>query len=126
MLPERSEVEYPKEGKKRKKRKKHTESVMQVKDGRCYLCIAMDGDHGRKPVEEHHVFGGSANRALSEAYGLKVYLCPEHHRTGEWAAHDGKHSGEVKEILHRAGQEAFECVYGSREEFVKVFGKNYL
>ena len=45
----------------------------------CWVC--------RNPyVEEHHVFYGTANRALSERYGLKVYLCPAHHR-GAYGVH---------------------------------------
>ena len=47
-------------------------SIIQ-EEKRCWVC--------RNPhVEEHHIFYGSANRALSEKYGLKVYLCPYHHR----------------------------------------------
>lgn len=55
---------------------KHTKSIMQDKeDGQCYLCRILHGDYSIKPVrEEHHVIGGTANRRLSEKYGLKVYL----------------------------------------------------
>ena len=71
----------------KKKRKKHRESLLQNKESRiCYLC-ARGGDYSWKQVlEEHHIFGGP-NRHLSEEYGLKVYICPECHRTSARAVH---------------------------------------
>ena len=71
---------FPKPTKK-KKRRRHRESLLQNKESRiCYLC-AREGDNSWKSVlEEHHIFGGP-NRHLSEEYGLKVYICPECHRT---------------------------------------------
>ena len=62
---------FPKPTKK-KKRRKHRESLLQNKESRiCYLC-ARGGDYSWKTVlEEHHIFGGP-NRHLSEEYGLKV------------------------------------------------------
>ena len=47
-------------------------SIIQ-EEKECYIC--------KNPnVEEHHIFYGTANRRLSEKYGLKVWLCPLHHR----------------------------------------------
>lgn len=63
---------YPKPVYK-KKRKQHKPSILQRKDGTCYLCTRLDGFYGRQPLQEHHIFGGP-NRIHSEAYGLKVYL----------------------------------------------------
>ena len=62
---------FPKPQKK-KKRKKHRESLLQNKESRiCYLC-ARGGVYSWKQVlEEHHIFGGP-NRHLAEEYGLKV------------------------------------------------------
>jgi hypothetical protein len=59
----------------------------------------------------------------SEQYGLTVYLCPECHRTSDIAVHRNK---EVRTTLQRIGQRTFEKKCGSREEFVRMFGKNYL
>lgn len=80
---------YPKPT-KRKKKKKHGKSLLQNKESRiCYLC-AREGDNNWKPVlEEHHIFGGP-NRHLSEEYGLKVYICPECHRTSARAVHQDR------------------------------------
>ena len=107
---------FPK-GTIRKKRKKHPKSIMDrdVK-GQCFIC----GKTGY--TERHHIYG-NANRKYSEQYGLTVYLCPECHRTSEISAHRNR---EVRITLQRIGQRTFEKKCGSREEFVKLFGKNYL
>lgn len=53
-------------------------SIIQ-EEKKCLIC--------RSPyVEEHHCFYGTANRKLSEKYGLKVYLCHDHH-TGDRGVH---------------------------------------
>ena len=113
---------FPKKpGKKR--RKHHPKSIMQERDGTCYLCAALHGDFRyHKTLHEHHVFEGIANRRLSEEYGIKVYLCLEHHMTGPEAVHKNQ---KVMDFLHQQGQEAFEQDH-SREEFVRIFGANYL
>ena len=108
-------LKFPKLGKK-KKRKKHSNSILNSQKGTCFLC----GKHIQ--TEEHHIFGG-ANRSLSEEYGLEVHLCMECHRTGKNAVHSNKNT---MDYLHRIGQEAFERRIGSKEEFMKIFGRNYL
>lgn len=99
-------------------------SIMQDKeDGQCYLCRLLHGDYSIKPVcEEHHVIGGAANRKLSEKYGLKVYLDPEHHRTGREAVHK---NAETANLLKEEAQRAFEEAYPALN-FREIFGKNYL
>ena len=101
----------------RKIRKNHLNSII-VRDtiGQCFIC------QKRGYTERHHIYG-SANRKYSEQYGLTVYLCPECHRTSEIAAHRNK---EVRTTLQRIGQRTFEKNFGSREDFEKLFGKNYL
>ena len=83
--------------------------------GQCYLCGNICY------TECHHIYGG-ANRKLSEKFGLKVYLCFPHHRGGREGVHENR---ELMEQLHRIGQEAFEREH-TREEFMKIFGRNYL
>lgn len=90
-------------------------SIMQKDKERCYIC----GRIGH--MECHHVFGGIANRKLSEKYGLKVYLCPDCHRLEKIAAHRNKNT---MDFLHREGQQAFESYYDM--DFKAIFGKNYL
>ncbi len=99
-------------------------SIMQNKEiGQCYLCRLLHDDYSIKPVlEEHHVMGGTANRKLSEEYGLKVYLDPDHHRNGPEAVHK---NAEVANLLKKEAQKAFERTY-SELNFREIFGKNYL
>lgn len=116
-----SELLFPKTPKK-KKRMKHPASIMHSKEaGTCYLC-ELAGDHSIKPdLQEHHVFGGP-NRKHSEEYGLKVYLCPDCHMYGRHAAH---RSAYTKILLHMHGQRTFEREH-TREEFMEIFGRNYI
>ena len=93
-------------------------SIMEdPKNRTCWAC-------GAYAPEEHHVFYGVANRKMSEKYGLKVHLCSRCHRDNL----DGVH-GQNKELDHRlkvTGQRVFETHHGTREQFAKIFGRNYL
>ena len=76
-------------------------------------------------LECHHIFFGTANRKLSEKYGLKVWLCKEFH-TGS----NGVHNNRVldlllKEIAQRKFEEYYKGTY-NRSDFIRIFGKNYL
>lgn len=91
------------------------ESIMQT--GKyCYLCGRTDS------LERHHVFFGNQYRQLSEKNGLWVWLCAECHRTGKHSAHLDK---DTNLHLKEDGQRAFELTY-TRQDFMKVFGRNWL
>jgi hypothetical protein len=83
---------------------------------KCYITGATEGLH------KHHIFGG-ANRKLSEQYGLYVYLIPKYHNMSDEGVHFNR---EFDLQLKREGQRKFESLYGSREDFRRIFGKNYL
>lgn len=89
-------------------------SIIQ-KDRRCFFCGSVNG------LEEHHIFGGTANRKISEKYGLTVWLCHEHH-TGTKGAQYVK---EKNQELKRLAQIAFEARH-SREEWMELIRKSYL
>ena len=72
-------------------------------------------------LEEHHCFFGNPDRSNSEKYGLKVWLTPEHHR----GANSPHHNREIDLMLKKDAQRAFERTH-SREEFMRIFGRNYL
>lgn len=115
-------LKYPKEP-VNKRKKRHPKSLFHQEPGTCYLCVMLHGDYRHhKRLETHHIFGGCANRTISEEKGLKVKLCPDHHQYGEEAVH--RNAG-VARYLHEKGQQAFEENYPG-EDFLKVFGKNYL
>lgn len=90
-------------------------SVIQ-RSRRCFEC-------GRTDILEcHHVFYGTAYRRLSEKYGLKVWLCPEHHR-GKNGVHGRNKALRLR--LMRYAQRRFEETH-TREEFMRLFGRNRL
>lgn len=88
---------------------------------KCFLC-GRNGAQDR--LERHHIFGGPY-RSKSEAYGLVVYLCGDRcHRNGEKSAHRCK---ETQDRLRRAGQRKAMREQGlTVEQFIQMFGKNYL
>lgn len=97
-------------------------SIMQEEDGTCYICREIYGKFYQQQVEEHHVVFGTADREKSEKYGLKVFLCPEHHRLGHDAAHISK---ITRRFLEQQAQIIFEAYYPEKS-FCRIFGKNYL
>ena len=90
-------------------------SILQL-EKYCWFCGAINGLH------EHHIYFGTGNRSVSEKYGFKVYLCGMHHNLSEYGVHFDK-SLDLR--LKRTCQRVFEKTH-SREEFVKIIGKNYL
>ena len=98
---------------------------MHQKDGTCYLCMKFCDNYSvREVIQEHHVVYGTANRKLSEKYGLKVYLCPMHHLASgcKDAVHRNK---DTKLFLCKEAQKAFERNYPTLS-FNGIFGINYL
>ena len=89
-------------------------SILQD-EKRCWVCGRVSG------LELHHILGGTANRKLSDKYGLTVWLCHEHHT--------GKHGAQYDPVLNRQlkqdAQFAFEQRFG-RALWMQVFKKNYL
>ena len=90
-------------------------SVLQT-NKECFVCGTTSD------LESHHIFGGTANRKVSERYGLKVWLCHEHH-TGNKGVHNGNVA--VDRYLKELAQRKFEETY-SREKFIETFGRSYL
>ena len=91
----------------------------------CFLC-------GRYAyTERHHIFGGTANRRLSEQDGLVVDLCPDCHNRPPNGVHFNK---ETMERLHRYGQKMWEDRQvdngmsrdEARKAFIRKYGKNYI
>lgn len=91
-------------------------SIIQRDMESCYICGTTQNLH------LHHVIYGTANRKNSDEYGLTVRLCMEHH-TGPQGAHANR---ALDLFLKRNAQQCFEEQVGSREEFMKIFGKNWL
>ncbi len=90
-------------------------SILQS-DKRCYVCGAIRGLH------DHHIYAGTAKRAISEKYGFKVYLCAQHHNMSEFGVHFDR-SLDLR--LKKRCQKEFEKTH-SRKEFINIIGENYI
>ena len=86
-----------------------------------YICFK-DGCNSNQDLHRHHIYFGRKNRRLSEKYGCWVYLCGYHHNLSNEGVHF-KHDFdlELKELCQRKWEK-----HDTRENFIKVFGKNYL
>lgn len=80
----------------------------------CIIC--------KRPRQQvHHVFG-SFNRAKSTKYKYLLPLCEEHH-TGP----NGVHANRQMDVhFKQLAQRHFEKTHGTREDFIKAFGKSWL
>lgn len=101
-------------------------SIMHRKeDHTCYLCMKLHDDYRtRTGLQEHHVIEGNPGRKLSERYGLKVYLCINHHTYdgGSEAIH---RNNDIRRMVEKEAQKVFEKTYPTLS-FRKIFGKNTL
>lgn len=89
-------------------------SILQT-EKECWFCGA------RARLEEHHIFAGTANRRISEKYGLKVFLCKRHHTGKNGAQYDRDMNLQLKQEAQRK----FEQIY-SHELWMETIRKNYL
>ena len=110
---------YPKKPSK-KKRQTHKDSILQARDGRCYICMKNGSDRIWPVLHKHHAFLG-ANRPIAEAEGLYVFLCPDHHEFGKDAVHKNY---EILREIQKDAQRAFEENH-SRQQFMELMGRNY-
>lgn len=91
-------------------------SIIVTDTEHCIFCFSNN-------VEEHHVFFGSANRAIADKYHLTVPLCNKHH-TGSG---DSPHRNRIIDLALKCwAQTVYENQIGTREQFRRDFGKSYL
>lgn len=95
-----------------------SKSIIQT-EKECYLCRVYYGMPCIVGLEKHHVMNGWGKRTPSDKTGLWIWLCGEHHR-------EVHKDVEIRRRLKLIAQVVFEKNGGSREEFMKLFGKNYL
>lgn len=80
----------------------------------CFIC-------GRRASERHHIFGAS-NRNWSEKYGLTVNLCHWCHNEPPNGVHFNR---DLDLKLKALAQKKFNETY-PEENFIEIFGRNYL
>lgn len=81
---------------------------------------------GRYGINKHEIFYGTGKRKISIKYGLVIPLCQaEHHNQYDCK---GIHFDTVLcEKWHKIGQQkAMEHYDWTVEDFIKIFGRNYL
>ena len=94
-------------------------SIIQS-EKKCYLTGRTDNLH------EHHVLFGTGKRKLSEKYGLKIWLVAEFHNMGDYGVH-GKYGKPLDgKIKREAQQKAMEHYGWSVDDFIRIFGRNYI
>ena len=91
------------------------ESIITDNLRECFICH-------RTPVEIHHIVFGTANREISDKFGLVVPLCPYHHREGPTAVHADYRANKY---FKKLAQERFDAVYGDKYTWRELFGKEW-
>lgn len=98
--------------------KRKLKSVLTDDLGHCYVT-------GSNTVAIHHVFPGTGRRKLCDKYGFIVPLEPALHNMSSASVHSNPNTGLDLQLKQEC-QRYYEENYGSREKFIKVFGKSYL
>ena len=92
-------------------------SIMQT-EKECYITGSTDNLH------LHHILFGTGLRKLSDKYGLTVWLRADWHNMADYGVHFNK---ELDLKLKQKAQKKAMKHYGwSVEDFIDIFGKNYL
>lgn len=106
-----SSVKVQYKSKKMAKLERNRKSVFTDDLEHCYLC-------SRKKDDLHEVYAGR-NRINSIKYNFVLPLCRECHSINQ-------NNSNFNDYWHRQGQLYWEEFIGTREEFIKVFRRNYL
>lgn len=83
------------------------------------VCIITGTDKAHGSIHVHHIFGG-ANKANSEKYGFLIPLRADWHDMADYGIHFDR-ALDLK--FKRRCQEYWLEHYGTRDEFIKVFGQ---
>lgn len=108
---QQKKIKMHNKSKKLAKLEKNRKSVFTDDLDYCYLC-------GKKKNDLHEVFGGR-NRINSIKFNFILPLCRECHSSNQ-------NNAIFNDYWHKQGQLYWEKNIGSREEFIKVFKRNYL
>lgn len=108
---QQKKIKMHNKSKKLTKLEKNRKSVFTDDLEHCYLC-------GKKKNDLHEVYGGR-NRINSIKYNFILPLCRECHSSNQ-------NNPIFNDYWRKQGQLYWEENTGSREEFIKVFRRNYL
>lgn len=108
--PKEKVVKIKKKSNKLANLEKNRFSIVTNNFEKCYFC-------SNKKQDWHELIEGK-NRQVSMKYGLIIPICRKCHTKVT-------NDKTLQEKLHEVGQKVFEKHY-KKENFIKVFGKNYL
>lgn len=108
---QQKKIKMHNKSKKLTKLEKNRKSVFTDDLEHCYLC-------GKKKNDIHEVYGGR-NRINSIKYNFILPLCRECHSSNQ-------NNAIFNDYWHKQGQLYWEEFIGTREEFIKIFRRNYL
>lgn len=75
-------------------------------------------------LHKHHIFGGTANRKLSEEDGMWIWLRADWHNMSDYGVHFNKELDlKLKRIAQKRWQEYY---HKTKEDFIKKYGKSYI
>lgn len=92
-----------------------SKSIIQVDGSKCFLC-------GQPATETHHIFGGTANRKISEREGFTVRLCHNCHTGADNCAQYDK---DTNIYLKQTAQAAYEETH-THDQWMRLIRKNYI
>ena len=81
----------------------------------CYIC------HRQGDLHLHHIYFG-ANRKHCDEEGCWCWLCPKHHNM----SNEGVHFNRELDLKLKAECQLRWERNGSREEFMKIFGRSWV
>lgn len=97
-------------------------SQQEFEHRKCFLCERVETEYNR--LEVHHIFQGRGRRQISDRYGLTVLLCHKCHNEPPYGVHQ---NADTMLLLHQYGQRKAMIEQGwTVQQFIEVFGKNYL
>jgi hypothetical protein len=98
-------------------------SIIQNKK-ECYVCRMLYDQEKLTTLHNHHIIFGN-NKPNSEKYGLKVWVCYNHHE-GTDGVH-GKNGHSLDMQLKKIAQRSFMRHYNKTKiDFKNIFYTNYL
>lgn len=94
-----------------------SKSILQ-NNKKCYITKSTNNLH------KHHIFGGTANRKLSEEDGMWIWLRADWHNMSDYGVHFNKELDlKLKRIAQKRWQEYY---HKTKEDFIKKYGKCYI
>jgi len=102
--------------------KPKSKSILQD-EPECYVTRKRLGTKAVGGLQVHHIYFGR-NRQISDRNGFWVWLLPYWHTGSMYGVH-GKYGADLDLELKQDCQRKFEETH-TREEFMKLIGRNYL